>query len=85
MKKKELIKKYSLEKPFNSWRSEKKKVVFVKDKKTGNIKKIHFGAKGYEDYTEHKDKERRGNFRARHKCDSDKPNKLTARYGGELQ
>lgn len=80
MKKEELLKKYGLEKPFKSWREEKKKAVFVKDPKTGKIKTIHYGAKGYSDYTIHKDKERRKRFRARHKCDTDKPSKLTARF-----
>lgn len=27
---------------------------------------VHFGAKGYSDYTLHKDKDRRENYRARH-------------------
>lgn len=80
MNKGELIKKYGLEKPFDSWRKGKKKAVLVKNPKTGNIKTIHFGAKGYEDFTMHKDKKRRASFRARHRCDTDKPNKLTARY-----
>lgn len=61
-------------KVFDSWRKEKKKVVCWKDKL------IHFGAKGYEDYTQHKDKKRRASFRARHKCDTDKPKKTTARF-----
>ena len=60
-------------KVFDSWRPEKKKVVCI------NNKLIHFGAKGYSDYTEHKDKERRNNFRARHNCDNAK-DKSTARY-----
>ena len=77
MNKEELIKKYGLENPFKSWRKEKKKVVFVKNTKTGNIKTIHYGAKGYKNnYSE----EANNRFRARHKCDTDKPNKLTARY-----
>ena len=60
-------------KVFDSWRPEKKKVVCIDNKL------IHFGAKGYSDYTEHKDKERRDNFRARHNCDNAK-DKSTARY-----
>lgn len=35
----------------------------------GNIKKISFGAKGYEDYTIHKDPERRQRYRIRHAHD----------------
>ena len=65
-------------KPVKSWRKGKKKVVLACFK--GESKVIHYGAKGYSDFTIHKDKKRRDNFRKRHKCDSDKPNKLTARY-----
>ena len=41
-----------------------------KDKKymiTYNGKKIHFGAKGYSDYTIHKDPKRKASYLARHK------------------
>lgn len=79
MNKEQLIKKYGLEKPFKSWKPEKKKVVFVKNPKTGNIKTIHYGDSNFEDYTQHKDKKRRTSFRARHKCDSAE-DKLTKRY-----
>jgi hypothetical protein len=58
---------------FNSWRKNKKKVVCWKDKL------IHFGDSRYSNFTEHKDKERRKSFRARHKCD-DELNKSTARF-----
>jgi len=34
------------------------------------VKLIHFGAKGYEDYTTHKDKKRRDQYRARHAKDN---------------
>ncbi|MBW2965489.1 hypothetical protein KY342_00125 [Candidatus Woesearchaeota archaeon] len=80
MDKDKLLKKYGLEKPFKSWRKDKKKVVFVKNKDTKKIETIHYGQKGYSDYTIHKDKKRRKNFRLRHKCDEEKPSKLTARY-----
>lgn len=80
MNKEELIKKYGLENPFKSWREEKKKVVFVKDK-TGKIKTIHYGAKGYSDFTIHRDKERRERFRKRMGCDPvNKLNKASAKY-----
>ena len=36
----------------------------------GKVKLIHFGAKGYEDYTTHKDKKRRDQYRARHAKDN---------------
>jgi hypothetical protein len=46
-----------------------------KDKKwmvtTPNGKIIHFGAKGYEDYTIHKDDNRRDNYISRHKTRED--------------
>jgi hypothetical protein len=37
---------------------------------------VRFGARGYEDYTQHKDEGRRANFKARHNC-SEKKDKLT--------
>ena len=50
-------------KVFDSWAKNKKKVVCI------DGKLIHFGDKRYEDFTQHKDKKRRKNFRARHGCD----------------
>lgn len=44
----------------NSRRKNKKYMVVYQGKK------IHFGAKGYSDYTIHKDKERREKYRKRH-------------------
>lgn len=70
--------KLQCNKPVKSWRKGKKYAVKACNKT--NKKIIHFGATDYEDYTIHKDKKRRKSFRARHKCDSDKPNKLSARY-----
>jgi len=64
--------------PVKSWRVGKK--FAVKACANGEEKILHYGAVGYEDYTMHKDKVRRANFRARHKCDTNKPNKLTPRY-----
>ena len=72
--------KIILNKPFQSDVKGKKFSVYVKDKE-GNIKKVNFGAKGYEDYTEHRDKKRRASFRARHKCDPvSKLDKSTPKY-----
>ena len=49
-------------------KSEKKyKAVFTKP--DGKTKTIHFGAKGYEDYTQHHDKDRRTLYRQRHEKD----------------
>ena len=51
-----------------SEKSEKKyKAVFTKD--DGKTKTIHFGAKGYEDYTQHHNKDRRTLYRKRHEKD----------------
>lgn len=40
---------------------------------------VSFGARGYEDFLQHKDNKRRKNFRARMQCDK-KYSKLTAKY-----
>lgn len=37
--------------------------------KNGRLKKVSFGAKGYSDYTIHKDKARRERYRSRHRND----------------
>jgi hypothetical protein len=64
--------------PVPSWRVGKK--FAVKACANGEERILHYGAIGYEDYTTHKDKQRRKSFRGRHKCDSNQPNKLTPRY-----
>ena len=48
-------------------KDKKLKAVFTYD--DGKTKTTHFGAKGMEDYTTHKDKERRARYRKRHKKD----------------
>ena len=48
-------------------KGKKLKAVFTYD--DGKTKTTHFGAKGMEDYTTHKDKERRARYRKRHKKD----------------
>jgi len=66
--------------PWKSNRKFKKKQVCVKDIE-GKIRNIHYGDIRYEDYTQHKDSQRRKNFRARHKCDElTKKDKATAKY-----
>jgi hypothetical protein len=77
MNKKKLCKKYGIEKPFKSNRKYKKKAVCVK--KNGKIDIVHYGDNRYEDYTTHRDFERRRLFRLRHNCSSAK-DKTTARY-----
>ena len=57
----------------------KKQKKTVKGCKKGKEKIIHYGFRGMQDYTQHKDKKRRKSFRARHKCKTAK-DKLTARY-----
>jgi hypothetical protein len=57
----------------------KKKTVFVPGKKAGTAKAVHFGDSSMSDYTKHKNKKRRANFRARHKC-SQKKDKTKAGY-----
>jgi hypothetical protein len=58
-------------KPFTLYKSKtktKKWDVYVPTK-TGRLKKISYGAAGMSDYTKHKDKERRENYRQRHRKD----------------
>ena len=64
--------------PVKSWRPGKK--FAVKACSMGKEKLVHYGAVGFEDFTMHKDRKRRASFRARHRCDSNPPNKLTPRY-----
>lgn len=62
----------------------KKKAVLAKD--GDQVKLVRYGAKGYSDFTKHKDPKRRANYRARHaaiKTKNGKPahkNKLQASY-----
>jgi len=55
----------------------KKFKVYVKDPKTGNVKKVNFGQKGAR--IKKNNPERRKSFRARHNCDNPGP-KTKARY-----
>ena len=67
--------KMACNKPMKSDRPGKKKM--VKACSGGQEKLIHFGAKGYgHNYSS----AARKSFRARHKCDTNPPDKLTARY-----
>ena len=70
-----------LNKPWRSDKPEKKWQVCAKDSITGDIKHIYYGARGYQDFTQHHDPKRRRSFRVRHKCDPVKKlNKGSARY-----
>jgi hypothetical protein len=53
---------------YTSTRSDKKYDVYVPHGE--KLKKVSYGAKGYEDYTMHHDKDRRKNYRARHAGDN---------------
>jgi len=55
----------------------KKSKVYVRDPKTGNVKKVNFGDKNMR--IRKNEPERRKSFRARHKCDNPGP-KTKARY-----
>ena len=56
----------------------KKFYVFVKNPKTGNVKKISFGARGMT--TGLRDKKRRNSFKNRHRCETHKSDKMKAGY-----
>ena len=59
-------KKVKLYFPMKSTKPKKKKMVYVLNKKTGNVNVVHYGAVGYRhNYSEQAKK----SFRARHKCD----------------
>lgn len=69
-----------LNKPFPSDRKNKKLQVCVRDE-LGNIKNVHFGDMRYQDFTQHRDIDRRRSFRARHGCDPvSKLDRTTAKY-----
>lgn len=55
-----------LYKLYKSTLKSKKFDIWIENPDTGRVKKISFGAKGYEDYSIHKDKERRQRYIARH-------------------
>lgn len=57
-------------------KGKKLKAVFRLD--TGRTRTIHFGAKDYDDYTIHNDKNRRANYIRRHAAREDFNNPLTA-------
>jgi len=58
-----------LYKLYPSTNATKKYDIYVTSPETGNVKKVSFGAKGYEDYTIHRDIERRRRYRLRHQND----------------
>lgn len=55
---------------YKSTNKKKKFDVYVENPRTGNTKKVSFGASNYEDYTIHKDNNRRDRYRQRHMNDN---------------
>jgi len=69
---------YNKPKTYNGKGKFKKRVLA---KEGDDIKVLNYGHKDYSDYTKHKDKERRKNFRSRHNCDPvSNLSKLTKKY-----
>ena len=66
-----------LNKPFRTPGESKKFGVYVKDRKTGNVKKVNFGDKNMR--IKKSNPKARKSFRARHNCDNPGP-KTKARY-----
>ena len=62
-------------KPIASDRKNKKKMVLVK--RGDKVKVVHFGQKGYQDFTQHKDKKRRKNYLTRSAGIKNKSGQLT--------
>ena len=62
-------------KPIPSDKKNKKKMVLVK--RGDRVKLVHFGQKGYEDFTQHKDKQRRKNYLTRSAGIKNKSGQLT--------
>jgi hypothetical protein len=67
----------TLNKPFLTPDGPKKRAVYVKNPKTGNIKKVNFGDPNMR--IKKSNPERRKSFRARHKC-GEKKDKTSAGY-----
>ncbi len=63
--------KVTLNKPIRTSGESKKFKVYVKDPKTGNVRIVRFGDPNMK--IKKSDPERRKSFRARHKCDQEKP------------
>ena len=57
---------------------EGKKYDAIFELENGRTKTVSFGAKGYSDYTQHKDKERRNRYRMRHRKNENWDSPMTA-------
>jgi hypothetical protein len=71
-------KQYKIQSIGNSPRLSKKYVATVKDVSNNTVKKVHWGATGYDDYYVHKDKKRRDNFQKRHGAIKTKDGKIAS-------
>jgi hypothetical protein len=60
--------------------SDKKYTVQVIDEQTGRKRTISFGARGYEDFTIHRDQERRKQYISRHQAREDWNDPFTAGF-----
>ena len=54
-----------------------KKYMAILKEDSGKIHKIHFGALGYQDYTDHKDETRKSSYISRHRTTENWNNPLT--------
>ena len=61
-------------------RAGKKWVAIFEDTESGRQKHTHFGATGYQDYTQHKDPERAAAYRKRHQKDLETKDPTRAGY-----
>lgn len=59
-------------------KKDKKLMAFFENCHTGRIKIVHFGSFGYEDYTKHKDQERKQRYLDRHRKNESWENPITA-------
>lgn len=60
--------------------SSKKFMVQIRDEKYGRQKTVFFGARGYEDFTVHKDEERKRRYLARHSARENWSDPFTAGF-----
>ena len=72
-------KSYKIQSVGNSNRKNKKYVATVHNLSDNSTKKVHWGAKGYDDYYVHRDKKRRDNFQKRHGAIKTKDGKIASK------
>lgn len=69
---------YKVDSIDNSTRKGKKYVATVRNVGDNSTRKVHWGAKGYDDYYVHRDKKRRENFQKRHGAIKTKDGKVAS-------